>query len=204
MRDSNTLSKADSWISASRADMGQCPLRISSWRFSSSSGQDFTNLLTDLLPWAGSHPTFLHTAVRMFFQNATLKLSLPCLKRFDVACEIKFRLLSGLHADFIFWHPLSHTSSLKSKCEYAPPGLAIVLLMLSFPVIVTSTYASSLYFHWKSQQKKIFVLRFFFFFPPSSSSLSPPLTTSLLLLSLSQLCLNSCIAYSQSLFCYFP
>ena len=37
-------------------------------------GQDLTNLLTDLHPQAGFRPTFLHTAVRTFFQKRSPKI----------------------------------------------------------------------------------------------------------------------------------
>lgn len=61
----NILSKTDNKIS-------ECGQRVGAHFAYPPEGphclcQDFTNLLTDLLSWAGSNPTFFYAAVRMFF-----------------------------------------------------------------------------------------------------------------------------------------
>ena len=115
----------------------------------------------------------------------------------------------GLDADFIFWHSFTHIRSQIQMwmCSFQ----AVYLCSCSpFPVIVTSTYASSLIFHWKkSIKKKTFLLCFFsllllllLLLFSLSFSLSPPSLSlfphKYFLVSL-QLLFNNCKSYSLSL-----
>lgn len=114
-----------------------------------------------------------HRCQNILFKNTALKLSLPCLKCFDVNFEIKFKLLSTAWMLTSSSDTLSHTQVSNPNVIVFLP-VSLFLLFQPFPIIVTSTYTSSLIFHWKNSVRMKYFLLCFFSLLSSSSPLPPP------------------------------
>lgn len=145
-------------------------------------GQDFTNLLTDLFHRLAFVQPSSTQLSECSLANTILKLSLPCFKSFDVALEIKFKLLR------VAWMLTSSTDTLCPIHQVPNPNWNVFLplsqswLMQPFPVIVTSTYAFSTYFPLKKVRKEENLFSVFLLpSPPPSLSLPLPLLFLLLL-----------------------